>query len=198
VYVDPGINGTVTRFPDGVEVRKFEAPKAVLVSYIIKGILNQKLPWELVLIGVMIAVVLELCGIPSLAFAVGVYLPIAVSMPIFMGGMIRWLADRLDRHRLKSAGLTEAEIGAEGDRSSGVLMASGYIAGGSIAGIGVALVEERFASVAERVTAWSEASNPFFKGGYADALSMIPFLVLCLLLFGAARGWLFRGATKPR
>lgn len=196
-YVDPGINGTMTRFPDGTEVRKFEAPKAVLVSYIIKGILSRKLPWELVLIGVMIAVVLELCGIPSLAFAVGVYLPIAVSMPIFIGGMIRWAADRLDQHRLRTAGLNDEQIAAEGDKSSGVLMASGYIAGGSIAGIGVALVEERFASAAQRVSSWAEASNPFYSGPYSDALSLIPFAVLCLMLFGAARGWLFRGNSSP-
>lgn len=57
-----------------------------------------------------------------------------------------------------------------------------------IAGIGVALVEERFASAAQRVSAWAETSNPFSSGPYADALSLIPFAVLCLMLFGAARG----------
>jgi uncharacterized oligopeptide transporter (OPT) family protein len=62
-------------------------------------------------------------------------------MPIFAGGMIRWLVDRLDLHRLKAKGLTEDQITAEGDKSPGVLMASGYIAGGSIAGIFIALVE---------------------------------------------------------
>ncbi|HTD67563.1 MAG TPA: oligopeptide transporter, OPT family, partial [Candidatus Limnocylindria bacterium] len=87
--VDPGINGTVTKRPNGSEVKKFDAPKATLVSYIIKGILDRKLPWTLVLFGVMIAIVLEMSGIPSLAFAVGVYLPIATSAPIFIGGMVR-------------------------------------------------------------------------------------------------------------
>ena len=186
-WVDPGINGTVTRLPGGMEVQKFEAPKAVLVSYIIKGILDRKLPWELVLVGVMIAVVLELCGIPSLAFAVGVYLPIAVSMPIFVGGMLRWLADRMDRHRLRSAGLTDEEAAAEGDKSPGVLMASGYIAGGSIAGIVVALVEARFSGVASGVTSWMARNNPMFEGPRSDALSLVPFGVICLLLFLAAR-----------
>ena len=66
-------------------MQKFDAPKATLVSYIIKGILNQKLPWALVLLGVMIAVVLEMSGLPSLAFAVGVYLPLSSSTPIFPG-----------------------------------------------------------------------------------------------------------------
>src|SRR6185369_1648214 len=72
--VDPGINGTVMQRPDGSAVKKFDAPKATLVSYIIKGILDHRLPWALVLFGVMIAIVLEMAGVPSLAFAVGVYL----------------------------------------------------------------------------------------------------------------------------
>lgn len=188
---DPGINGTVTKLPGGGEVQKFEAPKAVLVSYIIKGILNRELPWELVLIGVMIAVVLELCGIPSLAFAVGVYLPIAVSMPIFIGGMIRWLVDRMDLRRLRARGLTEEQITAEGDKSPGVLMASGYIAGGSIAGILIALLDSRFPEQSRRLVEWAEAHNPFFNGDRSDLLSVLPFVVLCLLLLAAARGWIF-------
>ena len=92
--VDPGINGTHRVRPDGSAVQKFDAPKATLMSYIIKGILSHKLPWALVLLGAMIAVVLEMSGIPSLAFAVGVYLPLASSSPIFIGGMVRWLVDR--------------------------------------------------------------------------------------------------------
>jgi len=88
--VDPGINGQFTERPDGSTVRKFDAPKATLVSYIIKGILDRKLPWALVLLGVMIAITLELCGVPSLVFAVGVYLPISSSAPLFVGGAIRW------------------------------------------------------------------------------------------------------------
>ena len=69
--VDPGINGTHRVRPDGTQVNKFAAPKATLMSYIIKGILNQQLPWTLVILGGMIAVILEMCGIGSLAFAVG-------------------------------------------------------------------------------------------------------------------------------
>ncbi|HET8710340.1 MAG TPA: oligopeptide transporter, OPT family, partial [Spongiibacteraceae bacterium] len=84
-FVDPGINGIYTTRPDGSEVRKFDAPKAVLVSYIIKGVLDRQLPWELVLFGVVIATVLEMSGIPSLPFAVGVYLPLSSSAPIFVG-----------------------------------------------------------------------------------------------------------------
>ncbi|MBA3440721.1 MAG: oligopeptide transporter, OPT family, partial [Pyrinomonadaceae bacterium] len=74
-YVDPGINGTERVRASGTTVDKFPAPKATLMSYIIKGILNRELPWGLVLLGVMIAIMLEMSGLPSLAFAVGVYLP---------------------------------------------------------------------------------------------------------------------------
>src|SRR5439155_20416610 len=87
--VDPAINGIHTARPDGTPVQRFNAPKAVLMSYIIKGILNRRLPWGLVLLGVMIAIVLEMSGVPSLAFAVGVYLPLSASSPIFIGGFVR-------------------------------------------------------------------------------------------------------------
>ena len=78
-FVDRGINGSIRTLPNGQEVPKFDAPKATLMSYIIKGILGGKLPWALVLLGAMIAIVLEMSGIPSLAFAVGVYLPLSAS-----------------------------------------------------------------------------------------------------------------------
>src|SRR3984893_6595423 len=108
VYLsDPGINGTHRVRPDGSEVTKYDAPKATLMSYIIKGILNRQLPWGLVLLGVMIAIVLEMSGIPSLAFAVGVYLPLSSSSPIFIGGMIRLLVDHsLPPQKFKAKHLT--------------------------------------------------------------------------------------------
>ena len=186
--VDPGINGQFTKRPDGSEVRKFDAPKATLVSYIIKGILDRKLPWDLVLFGVLISVVLELSGISALAFAVGVYLPIAVSLPIFIGGMIRWLVDRLGRAKHVNAGLTEDQIAAEGDKSPGVLMASGYIAGGSIAGIVIAFMVGVLDKQDAALTEWATKSNPFFNGPNSDLLSCLPFAALCALLFLAARG----------
>ena len=111
------------------------------MSYIIKGILDRELPWGLVLLGVMIAVVLELSGIPSLAFAVGVYLPLSSSSPILIGGMVRWLVDQWIAQEARAASnLTEEQLVAEGDKSPGVLMASGYIAGGAIAGIIIAFL----------------------------------------------------------
>jgi putative OPT family oligopeptide transporter len=192
VYLaDPGINGIHKVRPDGSEVTKYDAPKATLMSYIIKGILNRQLPWGLVLLGVMIAIVLEMSGIPSLAFAVGVYLPLSSSSPIFLGGMIRWLVDRYLRNKLKDKKLTEDQLVAETDKSPGVLMSSGYIAGGALAAIVIAILQgvdnPSLASFNKSVSDWATASNPLFGGPNADLLSMIPFAILMLLLYLVGR-----------
>jgi putative OPT family oligopeptide transporter len=99
------------------------APQATLMSTIIRGLLNQNLPWGLVLVGIFISVTLELCGIHSLSFAVGSYLPIATTAPIFAGGLVRYWVER------KTGVPQESEV------SAGTLFSSGLIAGGSICGI---------------------------------------------------------------
>jgi uncharacterized oligopeptide transporter (OPT) family protein len=191
VYLaDPGINGTHKTRPDGTAVEKFDAPKATLMSYIIKGILSHKLPWALVLLGVMIAIVLEMSGIPSLAFAVGVYLPLSSSSPIFIGGLIRWGVDRwLRKKKFRDHQLTETELVAEGDKSPGVLLASGYIAGGALAGIVIAFMAgvPSLVGFSKRVEDWSTSSNPFFHGPYADFLALLPFTLLCVMLYLVGR-----------
>jgi uncharacterized oligopeptide transporter (OPT) family protein len=184
-FVDPGINGTIIERPDGSKVRKFDAPKATLVSYIIKGVLDRKLPWALVLLGVMTSITLEMCGIPSLAFAVGVYLPLSTSSPIFIGGLIRWLVDASRRRRLRN--LTAEQLAAESDRSPGVLLSSGYIAGGAIAGIVIAFLAGAFDRVDAALNDWSEAHNPFFHGAWSDLLALIPFVLICALLYVVGR-----------
>jgi putative OPT family oligopeptide transporter len=185
--VDPGINGTHDKRPDGSTVRKFDAPKATLMSYIIRGILDRKLPWALVLLGVMIAVTLELSFVPALAFAVGVYLPLSSSSPIFVGGFIRWLVDRRMRKRARFASMSEDEYAQESDKSPGVLLSSGYIAGGAIAGIIIAIVQGVLDKFDARIGKWSTENNPFFEGPNADALSLIPFVVICVLLYLVGR-----------
>jgi putative OPT family oligopeptide transporter len=191
--VDPGINGTHTKRPDGTEVRKFEAPKATLVSYIIKGILDQKLPWALVLLGVMIAVTMQLTFVPALAFAVGVYLPLWASTPIFVGGMLRWLVDRRTRRQQAYQAMTDEEFVAESDKSPGVLLASGYIAGGAIAGIGIAFLAGVLGDFDAAVTKWSSANNPFYAGPYADVLALLPFALIVGFLYLVAREKLLSG-----
>ena len=151
-------------------------------------LLGGMLPWGLVLFGIMISVVLELSGIPSLAFAVGVYLPLSSSSPLFVGGMVRWLVDRRQRHVLRDAGLTEAQLSAESDKSPGVLLASGYIAGGAIAGIVIAFMAGVLTDQDAAITFWAEKSNPFYAGAHSDWLALIPFVLLCGLLYWVARG----------
>ncbi len=107
----------------GIGSAAVPAPQATLMATIIKGLLNQNLPWGLVLVGVFISVTLELCGVRSLSFAVGSYLPIATTAPIFAGGLVRAFVER------KTGEPQESEVGA------GTLFSSGLIAGGSLCGI---------------------------------------------------------------
>jgi hypothetical protein len=197
--VDPGINGQIKEDEAGQPLERYDAPKATLMSYIIKGVLSQELPWGLVLIGAMIAIMLELAGIGSLAFAVGLYLPIATSMPIFVGGMIRWAVDLYLRKKFAAQNLTHEQIDAETDKSNGVLMASGYIAGGAIAGIMVALFSLDYGflnslkAIKDNAAKWAETGNPFFAGDNADWLGMIPFWILALILYYVGRELVLSG-----
>jgi uncharacterized oligopeptide transporter (OPT) family protein len=185
--VDPGINGQFHTRPDGTEVKKFDAPKAVLMSYIIKGILDRQLPWTLVLFGVMISVVLEMAGIQALAFSVGVYLPLVSTLPIAIGGLVRWMVDRRNNKLPQYAGLNEEALQAAGDRSAGTLLASGYIAGGALAGIVIAITAGVLTDFDNMMTKWAEAVNPFFAGVDADALSIVPYALLIVLLYWVGR-----------
>lgn len=105
------------------------APQATLMATVIKGLLSQNLPWGLVIIGMGIAAVMELSGVRSLPFAVGAYLPLSTTSPIFIGGLVKWLVDSR-----KKDGKEESEIGP------GALFSSGLIAGGAITGIIIAIL----------------------------------------------------------
>jgi hypothetical protein len=122
---------------------------------------------------------------------VGVYLPISSSMPLFVGGMVRWLVDRRQRRALRGAGLSEAQLSAESDKSPGVLLASGYIAGGAIAGIVIAFMAGVLTGRDAAITNWAKTSNPFYAGPHADLLALIPFVLLAGLLY-----WVGRGASS--
>ena len=196
--VDPGINGIYPKRPDGSSVKKFFAPKATLISYIIKGILGHKLPWSLVLLGVMISLTLEMSGVPSLAFAVGIYLPLSSSSPIWAGGLIRLAVDAYNRRGHAGKHLSEDQLVAEGDKSPGVLLASGYIAGGALAGIVIAFLQgvDRLSPIDNRFNDWATNHNPLYSGPYADGLSMVFFAGLCLFLYLVGRE-LILGPRKP-
>ena len=148
-------------------LEKFDAPKAQLFALIIDGTLGGNLPWGLVLIGVFIAIILELVGVASLPFAVGLYLPIATSGGIFVGGAVRWLVDRKRR----------GEDSASAEFSPGMLMASGLIAGGAIAGViqsGILTAEVDKTFDLSGSMAWAAGYNWF---------PMIPFLAMAAGLY---------------
>jgi putative OPT family oligopeptide transporter len=119
------IGWTLLRLHDtfGIGSAQVAAPQATLMATLIRGLLDQQLPWGLVLVGIFVSITLELCGIHSLSFAVGSYLPVATTAPIFVGGLVRWWVER-------KTGVT-----ADSDLSSGTLFSSGLIAGGSLTGI---------------------------------------------------------------
>lgn len=108
-----------------------------------------------------------------------------------MGGLIRWLVDRHQRS-LETRPRTEEEHTAESDKSPGVLLSSGYIAGGAIAGIVIAFLAGVLDTVDAKLTDWAATSNPFFAGPHSDALSMLPFVLICGVLLAVGR----RGAKR--
>lgn len=160
----------------GIGSERAAAPQARLMATVINGILNQKLPWGLVLMGVFLVIVVELLGIRSLAFAVGSYLSIGTTLAIFCGGVVKWLAEGR-----KAGGHGESEV------SSGALYSSGLIAGGAIFGlaaIGIALLEE--SGVLER---GSFLLGPELLPGLSNEplFSVAVFLALAASLYYFAR-----------
>ena len=157
----------------GIGSKDIPAPQATLMATIIKGLLSQNLPWGLVLVGVFISVALELCGVRSLSFAVGSYLPIATTAPIFAGGMVRAFVER------KTGAAAESEVGA------GTLFSSGLIAGGSLCGILFAvLVGTGYIGLPQSIG----NAVPFLHNGLSgDLAGVLLFLALAVILARAAQ-----------
>jgi hypothetical protein len=147
------------------------------MAVIIRGVLSQDLPWGFIFVGAALAVVVQLCGVSGLAWAVGAYLPISTTFPIFVGGSMRWLSERL---------LGEKKGEVESEVSSGMLFSTGLVAGGSIAGLLVAILISVDApwlqSIVNAAKSVGEDLNlvVFGEGGVWSALAM--FAVLCFLL----------------
>ena len=187
---------------------KFDAPKTQVMALIVNGLLEQKLNWGLVLIGAFISIALELCGVSSLAFAVGLYIPMQYSAPIFVGGLVRAGVDAWN-----TPAKAEAAASANGDQASevvktetspGMLLASGFIAGGALAGVTGALLElgslpglEWLAAFKSLITLGNEEKGPLLgyllnKDTWGPSLDLVAlglFLVLggLLLLVGRPR-----------
>ncbi|MGE0126965.1 MAG: OPT family oligopeptide transporter [Blastocatellales bacterium] len=169
---------------------KLDAPKAALMGVLVDGVLTQKLPWALILIGALISVMLEIIGVHALPVAVGIYLPISTSATICAGGLIRALVNRMaQRERPQGA----AESLAEEETGKGVLLSSGLIAGGAIGGLIVAGSRAIYGyannvptSVAEEKIGigghWAITS-----GEWSNVFGLIIFAGLAYFLFTIAR-----------
>jgi uncharacterized oligopeptide transporter (OPT) family protein len=117
-----------------IGTEKYPAPQATLMATLIKGILSFNLDWQYVFVGVFLAVVMELCGIKALSFAVGAYLPLSTTLPIFIGGAIKGLVDLRKQKAHIVSSPEDEELG------KGSLFATGLVAGGAVAGVIIAFV----------------------------------------------------------
>ncbi|NMD28781.1 MAG: OPT family oligopeptide transporter, partial [Bacteroidetes bacterium] len=126
----------------------YPAPQGTLMATLIKGILSFNLDWQFVLVGAAIAIVVELCGIKALSFAIGIYLPLSTTLPIFIGGAIRGIANwrKSKKHDAKSE--------EDEDLGKGNLFATGLVAGGAVAGVIVAILSVN-ENIANTLKNWS-------------------------------------------
>lgn len=121
----------------------YNAPQATLMATLIKGILSFNLDWNFVLAGAFLAIVMELCGVKALSFAIGVYLPLSTTLPIFTGSAIRGIVDWVKKKR------GDRVIEGEEDLERGNLFATGLVAGGALLGVVFA-----FLNISTTVAEW--------------------------------------------
>lgn len=160
---------------------KYPAPQATLMATLIKGILSQNLDWQYVVVGIFLAIVMELCGIKSLSFAIGVYLPLATTLPIFIGGAIRGVVEAKQKKENRQLNPEEEELG------KGNLFATGLVAGGAVAGVIIAFLAgssggEKFLNA---VSQEHSLVGGLSEGGYF-VLGAIFFAVMGLILYRVA------------
>ena len=160
---------------------KFPAPQGTLMATLIKGLLSFNLDWQFVLVGAFIAFVFELVGVSALAFAVGLYLPLSTTLPIFAGGLVKYIVD----YNAKRRGTVEEDA----DLGKGNLFATGLVAGGALAGVAVALlsVNDGIYNALTSITLEPTLSGALGEGGY---------MLLGALAFAGLAGVLWRVATK--
>jgi putative OPT family oligopeptide transporter len=155
----------------GFGTPELPAPQATLMKVVVEGVIDQSLPWTFVLIGVGIALAAEMLRIPSLPFAGGVYLPVSTMIPLFLGGVLRWILER------KASNDSERTA----RRDVGVLLGSGFVGGEGIVGVGIAAVAFSLGHAPAGIgTGWA--------GGAADGVALLFFAGLVALLVRSALG----------
>ncbi|MFN0214648.1 MAG: OPT family oligopeptide transporter [Saprospiraceae bacterium] len=172
----------------------YNAPQATLMATLIKGLLSFNLDWQFVLVGLFVAVTMELCGVKSLSFAVGLYLPLSTTFPIWIGGALKGLTDWWGKRKGEAA--EDAELG------KGSLFATGLVAGGALAGVIVAIWQAKEAAY-ERGQGWLPKLNFEHKlAGFTDEAGVIHpgilgpggYQILGVICFAALAFFLVRAA----
>jgi hypothetical protein len=185
-------------FQEGIGGEKMPAPQARLMSLVIDGILSQKLPWGFIIMGGIIALTMILCGVTSvLAFAVGLYLPLSTTMPIFIGGMVNAL---VNMYRTRAAKREGGRLEDEGEAGAGSLFSSGLVAGGALSGILVAFVaylnsktgssyegiRDRLFNVGAGMFGWHVEGGEIESAG-ATVLTLVMGAVMAYLMFSIGK-----------
>jgi hypothetical protein len=164
---------------------RYPAPQGTLMATLIKGLLAHNLDWQFVLVGVFLAITMELCAVRSLAFAVGAYLPLSTTLPIFIGGVIRWVADK------KTGVGSKGGHGGDEELGPGNLFATGLVAGGALAGVFVAMLvasSDKVEWLKNFLTAANleeKLTHSMGAGGY-DLLGVAAFALMGAILFKVA------------
>jgi OPT family oligopeptide transporter len=158
----------------------FNAPQATLMATLIKGIQSRNLDWNFVLIGAFLAVVVEFCGVRSLSFAIGVYLPLSTTLPIYLGGIIRGIVDSVKKKR----GERHTEAGEDLER--GNLFATGLVGGGALMGVIFAFlrIPDKVVTFLERLSLEKTMVAGLGETGYY-LLGIVCFAVMGFMLYRA-------------
>ena len=164
-----------------IGTEKYPAPQATLMATLIKGILSQNLDWQYVFAGVFLAITMELCGIKSLSFAVGAYLPLATTLPIFIGGAIRGIVEAKQKKENTGIAAEEEELG------KGNLFATGLVAGGAVAGVIIAFIagSEGGEKLLSTISAEEGLVHALSQGGYF-MLGTAMFAAMGMILYKVA------------
>ncbi len=158
----------------------FPAPQGTLMATLIKGLLSFNLDWQYVLVGACLAVTVELCGVNALSFAVGAYLPLSTTLPIFVGGAIKGVSDKIAKR--KGENVEDSELG------TGSLFATGLVAGGALAGVIVALlsVNDNVFEFLKSISAETGLEGFIGRGGY-EILGVIFFATMGYIMYKVSR-----------
>jgi putative OPT family oligopeptide transporter len=181
-HVDPATGAMV----HAIGGEQFSAPQGTLMATLIKGLLALNLDWQFVLVGVFVAITVELCSVSALAFAVGAYLPLSTTLPIFCGGVVRWIADRGKKPAASPHGEAEEEFGP------GNLFATGLVAGGALAGVLYAILAARMGDSLKGWSLGESLHRALGEAGY-ELLGVGAFVLMATLLVIVTR----RGEAKP-